>query len=220
MGSDHEDALSVERVERSEAHHVVSCLVEAFWDFPETCHLLPRASVRRRVLPRFLGADTSDAAAFGGLEAVRSNGVVVGAAAWLPPTTYPVSVRRQLQEATRLAPIAPWALGALREALRGRAANRHHHTSCPPHYWLRAIGVRPEHHGKGIGTLLVSSLLRRAEHDERGCFLFTATAQNASWYESFGFTVTASYHPTATWPEVWAMWRDARPCPSSPRPAI
>src|SRR5699024_10294914 len=120
----------------------------------------------------------------------------------------PVPARRQLIEAATLAPAAPWAVGALREALRGRGANRARHQGFPPHHWLRVIGVSPEHHGRGIGGQLVRSVLRRADEDGCGAFLFTATAANADWYESFGFTVTSRYHPTPTWPETWAMWRD------------
>ena len=49
--------------------------------------------------------------------------------------------------------------------------------------------------------------------DERGvgCFLQTATAANVSWYARFGFTVAASYRPTPSWPDVWALWREPSP---------
>jgi GNAT superfamily N-acetyltransferase len=190
--------------------------MRAFWDFPETCHLLPRERARRRVLPRYLGSDARDAAAFGTLQCVSDEGSVVGAAAWLPPHAYPVSLRRQAAEAFHLLPIVPWSIGALRKALKGQAANRDQHAGCPPHYWLRAIGVDPDRQGQGVGTLMMRSLLDRADADYRGCFLFTATEQNAHWYESFGFTVLSTYHPTPEWPQVWAMWRDATSDPNRP----
>ncbi len=133
----------------------------------------------------------------------------MGAAAWLPPGAYPISVWRQIVEGARLLPIAPWGLGALREARKGQAANRERHAPCPRHYWLRAIGVDPSRQGQGVGTALLRSMLERADAQGSGCFLFTATERNVRWYEAVGFTAVSTYHPTPTWPQVCAMWRDA-----------
>ena len=116
---------------------------------------------------------------------------------------------RQLREAMRIAPAAPWGIGALREARRGQAANRAQHRGRPPHYWLRAIGVAPAMQGRGVGAALVRSGTDRADRDGVGCFLFTATEANASWYETLGFECLASYRPTPSWPTTWAMWRPA-----------
>ena len=196
------------RVRPAGVVRVLPCLVRAFWDYPETRHLLPNEDLRRRVLPRYLGTDARDSARLDGLEAVSRDGVAVGAAAWLPPGAYPVPWSRQLAQALHLVPIAPWALGAFREARHGQGANRGHHRRAEPHYWLRALGVDPDCQGSGVGTQLVRSMLQRADAHNRGAFLFTATAANAKWYESFGFAVLATYRPTPTWPDVWAMWRD------------
>ena len=200
--------MQVQRLDRSEAGRVVPCLVRAFWTFPETCHLLPKDRVRRHVLPRYLGSDARSSAALEGLQGASIDGAVVGAAAWLPPHAYPVSLRRQIVEATHLLPVLPWGAGALREALKGQEANRERHAPCPPHYWLRVIGVDPDQQRQGIGTLLVRSMLDRADAGGHGCFLFTAVEDNALWYESLGFSALSTYHPTPTWPQVWAMWRD------------
>ncbi len=191
-----------------DAGQVVPCLVHAFWDFPEVVHLLPDEGSRRRVLPRYLGSDARDAATFGTLHAAIDEGVVVGAAAWVPPQGYPVSKRRKLAEARHLLPVAPWGFSALREALKGQDANRRRHAGLPPHFWLRAIGVDPSGQGQGIGTLLLRSMLDRADDEGRGAFLFTATTNNVAWYQSFGFKVTSTYHPTPRWPQVWAMRRE------------
>lgn len=199
----------VHRLDHEDAGRVVPCLVRAFWEYPETCHLLPVVHVRRRVLPRYLASDVRDAARFGGLEVASIDGDVVGASAWLGPHAYPVSRHRQIVEGASLATVAPWAIGALRESLRGAAANRERHVQFPPHYWLRAIGVDPDRQGQGIGATLLRAMLDQADAEGRGCFLFTATEQNARWYESIGFSTVSAYHPTPTWPQVWAMWREA-----------
>jgi ribosomal protein S18 acetylase RimI-like enzyme len=138
----------------------------------------------------------------------ESDGKVVGAAAWIPPEAYPVSVSRQLRQLADLAPALPWAWRCAREAQRGQSANREHHRRHPRHFYLRAIGVDPAAHGQGLGSALVRPVLAMADERGVGCFLQTATRENVSWYERFGFEVAAAYRPTPSWPEVWAMWRE------------
>ena len=99
-------------------------------------------------------------------------------------------------------------MGALREALRGRRENRLHHAGFPRHYFLAALGVDPGQQGTGCGSALLAPMLARADAESVGCFLFTATPANTGWYGRFGFEVRAEYRPTATWPVVWAMWRE------------
>ena len=177
------------------------------WTFPETLHLLPDERRRRRVLPRYLLADARDAASFGGLLAVRNQGTVVGAAVFLPPEAQPVSAGRELRSVLPVVPALPWAIGAAREGAKGRRANRAQREDLPPHSWLRVIGVAPDHQGEGIGTALVDAVLVRADRAGTGCFLYTATEANVAWYRRFGFDIRATYHPTPSWPQVWAMWR-------------
>lgn len=201
------EALAVERVGADHAAAATRCLTRAFWSYTETCHLLPKESARAKVLPRYLAADVRDSVRFAGLAVAIENDESLGAAAWLPPGAYPVSVVRQILEAIRLVPIAPWGMGALAEARRGQGANRAVHRSFPPHYWLRAIGVDPEHQGHGVGSALLAEGLAVADAAGVGAFLFTSTASNARWYTQFGFLQPASYRPTPSWPETWAMWR-------------
>jgi GNAT superfamily N-acetyltransferase len=182
-------------------------LVDAFWDYPETVHLLPDERRRRRVLPRYLLSDARDAARFDLLLGADVGGTIVGAAAWTPPGAYPVSVRRQVLQAVDLLPALPWGLRALPEAHRAQRANRARHRVHPPHYYLRAVGIARTAQGRGLGASLVTPVLEKADSEHVGCFLQTATRANVSWYERFGFQVTDEYRPTPTWPTVWAMWR-------------
>jgi GNAT superfamily N-acetyltransferase len=201
------DATRLTAAHREDA---VATLTAAFWDYPESTHLLPDAGRRRRVLPAYLRSDCRSALRHGSLWGVVDGGSVIGAAAWIPPGAYPVSAVEQLRQAVHLAPIAPWGLGALREARRGQAANRAAHRR-DPHWWLQTLGIHPDHQQQGLGTALLAPILRRADTDGVGCYLSTATAANAAWYERSGFTVLSTYRPTAGWPQVWAMWRDPDP---------
>ena len=206
----------VRTAQRDDVQAVVACLTAAFWDYPETAHLLPDEGKRRHVLPRYLKGDAADSLAYGTLLVARDprdhSGVagVAGVAAWLPPHAYPIAIRRQVAQVVHLAPALPWGLAAAREARRGQLAIRTHHQQAASHYYLRSLGVRPEWQGKGIGAALVAPILERADREGVGCYLTTATVDNVSWYERFGFTVSATFRPTPAWPQVWAMWRDPR----------
>lgn len=202
-----------------EARRAVPALVRAFWTYPETIHLLPDETRRRRVLPRYLTSDALDSSSYGRLLGVENDGEIVGAAAWLPPEAYPVSMARQLRQVGDLVPAAPWAVGAARRGRQGQRRNREVHAGRPPHYWLRAIGVDPDWQGKGIGTVLLRPVLDRADLERRGCYLVTAVAKNVGWYQGFGFTTVDEFHPTPTWPKTWAMWRaPAATAPTVRRP--
>jgi ribosomal protein S18 acetylase RimI-like enzyme len=186
-------------------------MVRAFWDYPESTHLLPSERGRKHVLPRYLLSDARDAARFDLLLGAEVDGAVVGAAAWIPPEAYPVSSRRQVRQVVDLAPALPWGWRSLREARRGQRANGARHRLHPEHYYLRAIGVDPDAQSHGIGSSLVRPILELADRRRVGCFLQTATSANVSWYERFGFRVADEYRPTARWPLVWSMWRDPDP---------
>lgn len=197
----------VKKLGREHLNAAVRPMVKAFWDYPESVHLLPDEHQRRRVLPRYLLSDVRDAARFATLYGAESGGEVVGAAAWIPPEAYPVSLPRQVRQILDLAPALPWGWRAAREAQRGQTANRARHRVQPPHFYLRAIGIDPRAQARGLGSSLVRPVLKLADDRKVGCFLQTATAENVSWYERFGFAVVASYRPTPSWPDVWAMWR-------------
>lgn len=196
----------------------VAPMVRAFWGYPETVHLLPGERRRAKVLPRYLLSDARDACRFGTLFGVdapstAAPGAFLGAAAWIPPEAYPVSLARQVRQLLDLAPVLPWGWAAAAEGRRGQRANREEHRVHPPHFYLRAIGVDPAAQGKGIGAALMAPVLAMADERGTGCFLQTATAGNAAWYARFGFTIAATYRPTPTWPTVWAMWRAPRTDP-------
>ena len=114
------------------------------------------------------------------------DGVIVGAAAWIPPEAYPVSLARQVLQVLDLLPSLPWGWRSLREAQRGQAGNRQRHRVHPDHFYLRAIGVDPVAQSRGLGSSLIRPVLDLADRRSVGCFLQTATAANVTWYERFG----------------------------------
>lgn len=196
-----------EPVSSQQLRAAVAPMVKAFWDYPETAHLLPDEGRRRHVLPRYLLSDARDAARFDLFLGAEVDGVLVGAAAWIPPEAYPVSPHRQLLQALDLLPALPWSWRSLPEARRGQVGNRNRHRIHPAHFYLRAIGVDPGSQARGLGSSLMRPVLELADRRKVGCFLQTADDANVAWYERFGFHVVDQYRPTPTWREVWAMWR-------------
>lgn len=197
------------RLSRSQRRAGARTLVQAFWNYSETVHLLPSESARRRALPRYLSGDCADSQAYDALLGVVVDGQVVGAAAWLPPEAYPVPARRQVAQVRYLLPAVPWALGTAREARRGQLVNRARHPR-EPHFYLRSVGVLPSWQGRGVGGAMLLPMIEEADKRALGCYLTTAEFQNVAFYERFNFRVLASYYPTPTWPKVWSMWRDPR----------
>ena len=202
--------ITVASIPRDRRRAAVDVLVQAFWDYPETLHLLPAERRRRHVLPCYLAGDCADSQVHDTLLGAHLAGDLVGVAAWLPPEGYPVPVRRQLAQALHLLPALPWALGAAREAVAAQEANRSHHPR-EPHYYLRAIGVAPRWQGQGVGRALLAPTLARADADGLGCYLTTATEANVAWYAGAGFVVRDTFRPTPTWPQTWSMWRPPAP---------
>lgn len=138
-----------------QANEAIPPLVAAFWDYPETIHLLPDERRRRHVLPRYLLSDARDAARFDLLLGAHVDGHVVGAAAWTPSGAHPMSLERQLAQLLDLCPALPWGLRTVREAQRGRGANRARHPVHPEHYYLRVVGIDPRFQGRGLESSLI-----------------------------------------------------------------
>lgn len=82
-----------------------------------------------------------------------------------------------------------------------------HHPGDDDHWYLLAIGVRPEAQGRGLGGALLAHTLAIA--DERGepAYLEATSARSRRLYERFGFEVTGEFAPEGG-PPLWPMWRE------------
>ncbi|HEX2947054.1 MAG TPA: GNAT family N-acetyltransferase [Clostridia bacterium] len=58
-----------------------------------------------------------------------------------------------------------------------------------PHWYLTAIGVKPEDQGKGIGGCLLRELIGIVNKDGRPIYLETETVKNVRLYKKYGFEV-------------------------------
>lgn len=129
---------------------------------------------------------------------------LVGAALWMPPGTWHVSLSTQL----RLLP-------ATIHALRGdsprliRALNfieRRHPRA--PHWYLPMIGVAPAWQGRGFGAALLRPMLKRCDAEGTPAYLEASTPRNRALYERHGFEVVEECRYASDGPPLWRMWRE------------
>jgi ribosomal protein S18 acetylase RimI-like enzyme len=126
-----------------------------------------------------------------------------GLAVWIPPGA------REEHEA-----IGPAPPGATAEIL-GDHAERHaafwswvgEHEPADPLLYLSHIGVAPERQGEGLGTALMRDGLVSADRDGVATWLETSRAENAAYYEGFGFRTLVDEDAPEGGPHIWFMHR-------------
>ena len=135
-----------------------------------------------------------------------------GAASWLGPgqkLKWPVNfsgVARMLK--------LGGARGACRMLMSGMQTEKHHPKT--PHYYLFAVGVIPAHKGLGLGTSLISHVLRMCDEEEVPAYLENSKEENLPFYEGHGFNVQKQIRFAASAPPLWLMWREPVPLTALP----
>jgi ribosomal protein S18 acetylase RimI-like enzyme len=129
-----------------------------------------------------------------------------GAAAWLGPhqtLKWPVklsSVRKVLKLG---------GLTGVYRMLRSGAKTEKFHPKTP-HYYLFAIGVTPDNKGKGIGSALITHILKQCDAEGMPAYLENSKEENLAFYQGHGFKVQRKIQFAASAPPVWLMWREPR----------
>lgn len=127
-----------------------------------------------------------------------------GAIAWLGPDTSlqwpvnPTNVWRMLKVCG--------ARGFGRFALSGLKTGKYHPSK--PHYYLFLIGTLPECKGQGIGSALMSRVLRRCDDEQMPAYLENSKEQNLAFYRGHGFEVIRQIRFAKSAPPMWLMWRE------------
>ncbi|MDJ0953465.1 MAG: GNAT family N-acetyltransferase [Acidimicrobiia bacterium] len=178
--------FTVEKGERAQAGAVLG---RAFYDDPQWSRMMPDDDVRRVRLPMmFEGAAQMTIAAKGvpqrtaGFEAV---------ALWLAPGR-DVGFRAMLGSGFAS---ARWAFKPPRQDFRlmmrvmRQFDRKKKQLMTEPHWYLMALGVDPDHQGRGHGSTLVRHGIERADRDGRMIYLETETEQNLDFYTRLGFDV-------------------------------
>lgn len=128
----------------------------------------------------------------------------VGAALWLPPGQWQLSIGLQLRLLPSMVGVARLAIWRVL-AMNAVAERRHPVT---PHWYLALLGVDPPSQGRGYGPHLMRPVLERCDEGSVPAYLETGTERNVALYESQGFRVRDEFRLPAGGPSVWCMWRD------------
>jgi GNAT superfamily N-acetyltransferase len=199
---------TIDTLPRDQLAEASTVLARAFDDDPVFRYLYPTPRRRRWTCRGFLRSIVRDALPFGEVWAAFDDGVVVGAAGWLPEGTYPPSQWR----AARLLLSASDSLltpQTFRDGLRYLGETEKLHPK-EPHWYLAVIGVEPTRQGEGLGGELLAAVLERLDTNGVPGYLETSTEANVAWYRHHGFEVQQEVHPARTGPPVWTMWREPR----------
>jgi GNAT superfamily N-acetyltransferase len=156
-------------------------LAAAFADDPVFGWLLPDQLTREERLRRFFAIELRHMAFAHGT--VWTGEGLPGAAICMPPGAWQLPPRVALTQGPafvrafgRRLPIAT----ALQAAMELRHERR-------PHWYVLAIGVRPEHQGRGLGTALLSPTLARCDREGLPAYLEASSDRNVALYERLGF---------------------------------
>jgi GNAT superfamily N-acetyltransferase len=73
-----------------------------------------------------------------------------------------------------------------------------------PHFYLFAIGSRPEHQGKGVGSIIMQAGLEIVDQAAMPAYLESSKESNLPFYQRFGFEVTEKVVPAQGLPTIMA----------------
>ncbi len=181
-------------------------LFRAFWDDPLIGYYFPGEGLRRSLLPLLMRGAIKLAAPYG--ESFTAGPAPVGGALWLPPGRSKVPLPSVLR--IMLPDVWRWRPRALRRFLAVMDELDKKHPK-QDHWYLMLLGIDPPRQGQGLGGLLMSDALGRADRDGLGAYLETHKARNVPFYEKHGFAVVEHFRcDGGRGPESWTMHRTPR----------
>lgn len=198
------EAESVGPLPPVDRDRAVAALAQAFYDDPLFNWFLRDDAKRLGQIERLFGLWGRRIWFDQGLS--YSTGSVAGAALWMAPDRWHLSVRQQLPLLPpMLRDAGPRAFGRVMRMLNKMESQ---HPS-QAHYYLPIIGVAPAWQGKGLGTALLAPVLGRCDSERMPAYLEASSPRSRACYERSGFVATDELSVSDS-PPVWPMWREPR----------
>ena len=175
-------------------------LAAAFAEDPVLGWLLRHVRAREERLRRFFTIELRHMGFARGT--VWTSDGLPGAAICMPPGAWQLPPRVALAQG----PAFGRAFGRrlpIATALQAAMELRHERS---PHWYVLAVGVRPEHQGQGIGSALLSPTLARCDREGLPAYLEASSERSAVLYERLGFEHVDDLRLAGS-PPIWRMLR-------------
>ncbi len=198
------DEGSLTEQELREAADVSS---RAFYDDSYFRFLFPNDDVRARILPKIFYTQLKHLGPHGKVVTARNErGAIVGVGAWMPPNSFPPSLRVQLAQLPGSLRAFSRQLGALRVVGAYLRTLLKAHPK-EPHWYLMLLAVDPEAQRRGAGSIMMQPGLQWSDAEGVGGYLETQKEDNLAYYRRFGFELAETLRPLAGGPPYYTMWR-------------
>lgn len=193
---------AVRKAETNDRTATSAVLTAGFFDDPVTNWLVPERDRRPAIMPPVFGLYFDTFQPHGETYLTEDG---LGTALWLPPDRELIppdqleDFGRRTEEAA--GPYTPrlFELGEFFEA----------HAPAEPHWHLQLFAVVPGYQGRGIGSTLLTHVLRRLDRDGEPAYLEATTLRNRALYERHGFECRGEI-VLPDGPTMWQMWRSPR----------
>jgi ribosomal protein S18 acetylase RimI-like enzyme len=178
----------VDRLKPVQITAAANTLAEAFWDDPLMHIVAPDEKRRIGVGPWFFETLIKYGLRYHG--EVSGNQDASAAAIWFPPGHTHLSPLGMLRVGMAAVPFKAGINGMMRFFKATSVTEKIHKAVDGPHWYLAAIGTRPDLQGTGLGSALVELSTAQADASRIPCYLETATESNVAFYQKRGFEVT------------------------------
>ena len=194
------------RIDAKQFDRAQQTLGQAFYDYNLMVHAAPTAKRRAPGVTALYGAILWDCLRHGEAYSTAEGD---GVACWLPPETPNPTLWRQIHAGMLRLPFYFGITGFRLLLAYDAVAQKLHHQYAPqPHWYLSAIGVKPDRQGQGLGGALMLPILARADARALPCYLETHRESNVRLYEKHGFTVVCRAEVPEHSLPIWAMLRE------------
>ena len=178
---------------------IARSLAKAFRDDPVMLHMLRAPANRERQMTTFFATEMKRALKMG---AVLTADDQPAGAIWMAPGQWRMG---NLQLLSFWPVMVSWR-SALARSLRVLARMEKVHPT-EPHWYLAVLGTAPDHQGKGLGSAMMTPILRRCDDEGLPAYLESSKESNVPFYVRHGFAVTERLDLPGGLP-LWLMWRE------------
>jgi ribosomal protein S18 acetylase RimI-like enzyme len=176
------------RLDRSQFGQAIELLTDAFTTDPIFAYLSDRPEKERRELIKwFVKVALDYSYEYGQIYTTKN---LDGVAIWIPPGKFPLNDFRLLMLGGYALPFKINFNRLLEFIYLFLEAEKQHKQNVDRQHWyLLMLGVASDRQNQGIGSLLLQSVLERADREGLSCYLETTTQKAIRFYQKYGFEI-------------------------------